>query len=449
MSRQFIFARTAKGELATRTADGVLPDERRVLLLIDGVSNVENLSRKFPPSLQRQLDNILSSLLKAGYIEEYAVQRRQLENGKLARQLHLVRTAKGEVSMRTPGRMASDEKRVMLLIDGLSSVDSVSKKLPPSLQEQLDGILLALFKAGYITEQSAKQAAGQSKETLQTRLEYRLTKTEFQEVVDSSQQITQNLLTLTESEIARRTELEAALADTQAKLLSSEIQLAETHLHYAQVQQQLTEHIETLQRHLAEKSVALEHTLGRTLHTHLNEDVTNVVHDIQALPVTNEPRTADTASLPIEHTNEPLPPHWATVRDLRQMHSLSDDDLRILLRQARWQEAAADTVLIAEGEKNTLFYMLMSGKLRLVKHHHTLDFLHIGDCFGEILPVAQDAHPATESVVTRTNCLLLTLPATSLNSIPATLRIHLTEALIRTQSRRIKSTVEKLASLLI
>lgn len=445
MSRQFIFARTAKGELATRTADGVLPDERRVLLLIDGVSNVENLSKKFPPSLQRQLDNILSALLKAGYIEEYAVQRKQLENGKLGRQLRLVRTAKGEVSMRTPGRMASDEKRVMVLIDGLSTVESVSKKLPPSLQEQLDGILLALFKAGYITEQSATQSAGQPNETLQTRLEYRLTKTELQDVVESNQQMTQNLLTLTESEIAHRATLEAALADTQAKLMTSEILLAETHLHYAQVQQQLTEHIEILQQHLAEKSAALEQTLGRALHTRLHEDVTNVMQDIQALPIINEPRPPDAASPP----TEPLPPHWATVRDLRQMQSLSDDDLRTLLRQATWREVPADTVLIAEGEKNALFYMLMSGKLRLVKHQHTLDFLHLGDCFGEILPVGQDGHPAMESVVTRTDCLLLTLPATSLNNVPATLRIHLTEALIRTQSRRMKSTVEKLASLLI
>ncbi len=435
MNRQFIFARTAKGELAMRTSTGIGPDEKRVMLLIDGVSNIETLSKKFPPSLQRQLDGIVSSLLKAGYIEEYVAGRRQLE-GRLSRVLVFVRTAKGEVSLRTPGRIASDEKRVILLIDGTTNLDQLSKKLPPSLLGQLDDLIIALFKSGYIEEQSNRRGAMPLDSAEQTRLDYRAHKAELQEAIESSQQISANLLALAESEIVQRMAVEQELTETKALLLTAEAQLTETHLHYAQVEQQLVAQIESLQAQLG----AISSLLGVTTPiTQLPE--VSPLHDMDdVLP----PHVSDAPiKISPEITFTPTP-YIDEIRDLAFFQGFSETELYQLVGICTWQEVPAESALITEDEPSQMFYVLISGKVRRVRHNRTVGFLAAGESFGEISYLKSETFPPIESIITRTKSVLLSIDPASLNQSHPALRLHLAEAFMRVQSQRMNETLSNL-----
>ncbi len=419
-----------------RTANGMNPDEKRVMLLIDGVSNIENLGKKFPPSLQRQLDNIVAGLLKAGYIEEYVAGRKQFE-GKLNKLLVFVRSAKGEVAMRTPGRMASDEKRVMLLLDGMTTIETLSRRLPPSLLGQLEQIIVSLFRANYIEEQSSWKAKQQLEMQNKAKLDYRIETEEFQDAIDSSQQINANLLALAESEVSQRVELEQKLAQTQANLVAAEKQLAETHMRYAQREHQLLARIRMLEEQLAGKTVGVA---TAALAAKLASDTPPAL----AIPpgkLAESPAQAEPAQTKVA---EPPDPHFSDVRGLIFFKGFSDVELGQLLKICEWRKVPAETTLIVENKPNQIFFVLIAGKVRRVKNNHTIDFLQVGDCFGEVAYLKGATLLPFESVITRTECVLLTLNPTAFNSAPPTLRLRIAQRFMRVQSQRMNETLTNL-----
>jgi CRP-like cAMP-binding protein len=453
MNRQFIFARTAKGELAMRTVNGMQPDEKRVMLLIDGVSNIDMLGRKFPPSLQRQLDGIVTSLLKAGYIEEFVAGSKQFE-GKLNKQLIFVRTAKGEVAMRTPGRIASDEKRVMLLIDGMTSIETLSKKLPPSLLGQLDEIILSLFKATYIEEQSSWRTVPHFERQTKSRLDYRIEKAEFQDAIDSNEQISANLLALAENEISQRIDLEQKLQQTQKNLIVAERQLAETHLQYGQIEHQLISRIEELEAQLAEKN-ASQKSPPTPLQTVKKTET--AVPPIPVAVISKAPNPAQNPITPVETKQVAALPlgqkemsaseasaYFAGIRPLNFFKGFSDAELNQLLTICEFKRVSAETTLITENKPNQIFYVLVSGKVRRVKNNHTVDFLQVGDCFGEVAYLKGATLLPFESVIARTECVLLTLNPTAFNGAPPTLRLRIAQRFMRIQSQRMNETLSSL-----
>lgn len=459
MKKQFIFARTAKGELAMRTANGMQPDEKRVMMLIDGASNIETLGAKFPPSLQRQLDSIVATLLKAGYIEEYVAGRKQFE-GKLNKNLIFVRTAKGEVAMRTPGRIASDEKRVMMLIDGMTTIETLSRKLPPSLLGQLEQIILSLFKATYIEEQSSWRSNQQLEMQKRTKLDYRIETEEFQDAIDSSQQINANLLALAESEISQRIELEQKLAQTQATLVASEKQLAEAHLRFAQTEQQLMTRIRALEAQIVGKFMQAPSPVKEVLA--VQTDTPPVVAPVvshQAVPpeamrtiplssARGAVQAAQTAAsvAPVNHATSPSfsEEHLGEIRGLKFFKGFTDIELNQLLKICEWRKVSAETILIVENKPNQIFFVLISGKVRRVKNNHTIDFLEVGDCFGEVAYLKGATLLPFESVIARTECVLLTLNPTSFNTAPPTLRLRIAQRFMRIQSQRMNETLTNL-----
>ena len=66
-----------------------------------------------------------------------------------------------------------------------------------------------------------------------------------------------------------------------------------------------------------------------------------------------------------------------------------------------------DTVLFTEGSEGDKFYIVARGQLEVQCNSKTVAFLDDGDCFGEIALLSET--PRTGTVVTRTECLLLTL----------------------------------------
>jgi hypothetical protein len=351
-----------------------------------------------------------------------------------------VRTAKGEVSMRTPGRMAIDEKRVMLLIDGMSTLENIHKKLPPSLQGQLDTVVVSLFKSNYIEEQHNRRSIARQDSPEQIRLEYRAQKAELQEVIESSQQVNADLLALAESEIFQRIELEEKLEVAQANLIAAETQLAEAHLHYAQLEQTLRERIEALEIQLAipPHSPAPEIVEITGIASLPVPDADEVVASEQTDAAMDIAMVTEVAEMP---DLLPVSPHFAKLAELSFFNGFSETELTQLARVCTWHDMTADTTLVAENEPNSTFYVLVTGRLRRMKHNRTISFLQAGECFGEIAYLRNKTFPAIESIISRTDGLLLSLDTAAFEHIPSALRLHLAEAFMRTQTRRMNETL--------
>lgn len=88
--------------------------------------------------------------------------------------------------------------------------------------------------------------------------------------------------------------------------------------------------------------------------------------------------------------------------------------------------------------------MLISGKVRRVKNNHTIDFLEVGDCFGEVAYLKGATLLPFESVIARTECILLTLNPTAFNAAPPTLRLRIAQRFMRVQSQRMSETLTNL-----
>ena len=79
------------------------------------------------------------------------------------------------------------------------------------------------------------------------------------------------------------------------------------------------------------------------------------------------------------------------------------------------ERVAEETVLFTEGSAGDKFYVVARGKLEVRREGETLAFLDDGDCFGEIALLADT--PRNGTVLTRTECLLLTLDRHQFRSI--------------------------------
>ena len=123
------------------------------------------------------------------------------------------RTDAGNAELdKADGKVVGDAKRLMLLVDGKSSVDAIGKKVPPSVRKYMDGIFTRLLAERLIVE------SGKVDIVVAVKPHSRITSEQVKEAMLTSQKFSKDMLGLAEIEIERRLELEQDLAESQAKL---------------------------------------------------------------------------------------------------------------------------------------------------------------------------------------------------------------------------------------
>jgi serine/threonine-protein kinase len=78
-------------------------------------------------------------------------------------------------------------------------------------------------------------------------------------------------------------------------------------------------------------------------------------------------------------------------------------------------------VLVAEGEIDDTFYIILSGSVEVKKDSRTLAFLSRGECFGEMSYLSGQSRAAT--VVAETDCVLLKISGTLLDKSPDAIQV--------------------------
>jgi len=65
MSESKIYARTEIGNAELTKSNGkIAGDEKRLMLLVDGASSVEDIGKKVPPSVRKHIDDVFGLLLR-------------------------------------------------------------------------------------------------------------------------------------------------------------------------------------------------------------------------------------------------------------------------------------------------------------------------------------------------------------------------------------------------
>jgi CRP-like cAMP-binding protein len=136
------------------------------------------------------------------------------------------------------------------------------------------------------------------------------------------------------------------------------------------------------------------------------------------------------------------------IRGLEFFKKFRNSDLAELLSWAQWMPVKAGETVIEEGELGLPFYVIVSGRLAAIKNSHVLTLLHAGESFGELAYLDDENPQRGASVVAKTDCELLMLEPIHLESAELMLRMHIAEALVRIQAKRLRRAMNVVAKVL-
>jgi len=370
--------------------------------------------------------------------------------------------------------ISGDEKRVMVLIDGKSSLDEIVKKTPVSVQVNFDAIIGRLLASRFIAESGNPAIAANLK------VSGRISREDVQVNLMASQKLNKNMLVLAEIEIERRMELEQDLLEANARLQaaldeveSCKVQLEAEAAQYQTLKQQVLAYkkgmqikIGTLQMHI--EKISGDKQENRVQRERAEADLKQMREDfenMQAVVEAKEAALADTLKsrmveekraeeekhkqLKIE-ADEMLRanPRYNQVRRLEFFKDFRNSDIAQFLAYAEWREVEAGEVVVAEGEAEVMFYVIVSGKLVVMKGAKTLHVFQAGEPFGEIAYMDDENPLRSATIKARTDCLLLVFNPAYLDEAELIFRMRVAEAFVRVQARRLRRAVEVVNNLL-
>jgi serine/threonine-protein kinase len=119
----------------------------------------------------------------------------------------------------------------------------------------------------------------------------------------------------------------------------------------------------------------------------------------------------------------------------------SQDQMKELLDLSDIITARPGNVIVAEGEIDDTFYLLLNGKAKVRKNGGDIAIIDAGECFGEMAGIG--GQPRVASVVADSHCMLMKISATlldrSLESIQLLFYKKFATTLVKRLSQSIKT----------
>jgi serine/threonine protein kinase len=138
---------------------------------------------------------------------------------------------------------------------------------------------------------------------------------------------------------------------------------------------------------------------------------------------------------------------FEALRALRFFNEFSDVDLWEVVRFSRWDEVAAGTVIMRDGERGNFFAFLLDGELMVSKSGHSLGTLAAGECFGEMAIIRRGEHTRGADVVAQTATRVVTISAQALQHASEVCRMHFYQGFLDVIAGRLADANARLASL--
>jgi eukaryotic-like serine/threonine-protein kinase len=138
---------------------------------------------------------------------------------------------------------------------------------------------------------------------------------------------------------------------------------------------------------------------------------------------------------------------FEALRALPFFTEFSDVNLWEVVRFSRWDEVAAGTVVMRDGERGDFFAFLLDGELSVSKSGHALGTLLAGECFGEMAIIRRGQHARGADVTARTVARVVTISAQALQHSSDACRMHFYQGFLDVIAGRLADANARLASL--
>jgi serine/threonine protein kinase len=102
-------------------------------------------------------------------------------------------------------------------------------------------------------------------------------------------------------------------------------------------------------------------------------------------------------------------------------HNFTKSQLSELFTACSMIKVLKDKVIVTEGDINDTLYIILSGRVRVIKDGQIIAKIGIGQCFGEMSYLCGSARAA--SVVADTDCILMKVSATILDRAPESIQL--------------------------
>ncbi|MCK9379926.1 MAG: serine/threonine-protein kinase [Sulfuritalea sp.] len=138
---------------------------------------------------------------------------------------------------------------------------------------------------------------------------------------------------------------------------------------------------------------------------------------------------------------------FEALRALHFFNEFSDVHLWEVVRFSRWDEVAAGTVIMRDGERGDFFAFLLDGEMTVSKSGHSLGTLAAGECFGEMAIIRRGEHTRGADVVAQTATRVVTISAQALQHASDACRMHFYQGFLDVIAGRLADANTRLASL--
>ncbi|MBW2086161.1 MAG: protein kinase, partial [Deltaproteobacteria bacterium] len=129
------------------------------------------------------------------------------------------------------------------------------------------------------------------------------------------------------------------------------------------------------------------------------------------------------------------------VHEVPFFRHFSKDQVRELVATSDIVKAASGKVIVSEGDIDDTFFIILSGKAKVMKDSENIASIGVGECFGEMSYIANQARVAT--VVANTDCILMKISATLLNKSAESIQLLFFKNFAMTLVRRLSSSADK------
>ena len=134
---------------------------------------------------------------------------------------------------------------------------------------------------------------------------------------------------------------------------------------------------------------------------------------------------------------------FKVLKDLRFFQSFTDVDIWELVRAVDWHKFKEGEYIIREGDEDYSFYILLAGIVSVEKKGHHINYLQIGDCFGEMGYITKGKRSA--SVKANGDVYLIQVNASTLDRANEGTQLRFFKVFVNTLAERLTDTTSELA----
>jgi serine/threonine protein kinase len=128
---------------------------------------------------------------------------------------------------------------------------------------------------------------------------------------------------------------------------------------------------------------------------------------------------------------------FGVLRRLKFFHEFSHAEIWEVLRASHWQTYSHGEEIVKEGEMDDRFYVIVSGRVAVVRNGKVVGELDAGDCFGETSYVHGAKRQATIKALT--NVTLMKVSSTLLEQSSAACQLRFNKVFLRNLISRLQS----------